>query len=854
MPNETNKTVTSSAISLSDGSILNANDLHINSTYAGENPSAINFGKALSYGLYINGSQGSTANQPTQVNLNNAEIIMTNTPDTTQGKFGLAPYLLSGIRVISDNEHKGHAVLKINGKLFINLTDRSNSASGDYMTGIYASGADSKVYLNDSDITIGRSGQYSSALKIGKDRSNGQDGGAIYSQGHMVLDTTAEDSAPTVRLIGNNAKLLADYATSNSQIKSANTAILFGNMDYWDHAEGSNHIVALNNAKITTTAKDKSLILVNAGVKNAKMTLQGQQSEATAGENGWLVEVENPNAWPLNPAHIASLTFSLDDHAVAKGLMNVSGDSTLDVNIQNGAIWQLYAKNDLNEQRTKVSQLNLFNGGVLDASKTINAQNAADYVIEVPVLNNKGGIINLASGNYHNKLTIDGNYFGDQGAKLKINTKWNAPGSINGADSNSDVLNITGQAWGQTQIQPIGADGKENIIDGNIQQAKTQLNTSPVVHVAHSSSTKAFIGEAKTNGAGMAQLTSAYNADGGQDYFWTLQAKNSDSELNQKKDIYAPAVAAYVTMPKVNLEQAYNTIGTQIEHTGQIDTNQQEHTWSRVFGQHLRQNGKTRLNSDTDIYGFQIGHAFLPWQDRNNWKNIVNVYMGYNHANSNFGDQYRAVNGIINNDKYTGKAKADMVNLGISNTFYSSGNSYFDILGQLSYIHNKYEARDDVHHNQNGWGVALSYEMGHELVLSQNKHWVLIPQTQLIYQYINLNHFNDGVRNINQHSQQGLRGRIGTRITYYPDQAKSDHSFYGLVDIWHDFLNSRRVNIGQDSIKENNARSWSEIGIGMKFPINKNGFIYSDARYQHQFGNSKREGWHGNIGFKYFWK
>lgn len=58
-----------------------------------------------------------------------------------------------------------------------------------------------------------------------------------------------------------------------------------------------------------------------------------------------------------------------------------------------------------------------------------------------------------------------------------MNTLWNSPGNANGANSKSDVIKIlrsgitnSGNATGVTGIIPVGIDGKENIIDGNIKK------------------------------------------------------------------------------------------------------------------------------------------------------------------------------------------------------------------------------------------------------------------------------------------------------------------------------------------------------------------------------------------------
>lgn len=182
---------------------------------------------------------------------------------------------------------------------------------------------------------------------------------------------------------------------------------------------------------------------MNAVVTGAKMNITGQDSLLKAASAGWLVEVEDPNKWSNNKA---ALTFTLDNNAKAQGVMNVSGTSTLNVNLDNGAVWELKSKTDLTEQRSTLTSLNLTNGAVLDAATNLTSSDSAQYFVKVPELKNDSGIISLINGKYQDVLTIEGNYQGSGTAQVKMNTLWNAPGTNDGTNSTSDILKIKGTA------------------------------------------------------------------------------------------------------------------------------------------------------------------------------------------------------------------------------------------------------------------------------------------------------------------------------------------------------------------------------------------------------------------------
>jgi outer membrane autotransporter protein len=447
-----------------------------------------------------------------------------------------------------------------------------------------------------------------------------------------------------------------------------------------------------------------------------------------------------------------------------------------------------------------------------------------------------------------------------------MNTLWNAPGDTEitvaegGADSESDVLHITGTAEGTTTVNPIASDGTNYVIDGSVQQLTNIINTLPVIIVDTTNAAGTFIGTAQTTGATEVQLTSRVAANGGREYYWTMAAM----------PIYNPSVPGYVETPRVDMELGYATLRTLHERRGENQTlawdecgdcglEAKGQAWARIFGNHLEQDGETRFGMDTDIYGIQAGYDFTVKRNDKDGHRLTGLYFAYGRANTDFSDKYRAVNGIISDDKYTGNGKTDAYSLGITNTYYKSNGTYIDLVGQASFLQNKYDSRSNVTANNNGFGLILSAEVGRPYAINDHTPgetgWLIEPQAQLIYQYLKLDKFSDGTRNIDQNSQSGLRGRIGFRIARN-SEAKNyqTNTFYGVANVWHDFLNPKEVNIGQDGLKETYASTWGEIGLGIQFPLAKELYLYSDARYERSFGGADRDGYRGTLGLKYTWK
>ena len=876
---------------------------NINVTLASEANSGLAVDSNAAYGIavgydYAGGNASDTASLTLH---DDANITVKNTENTVKSTKNFsgatAPFghQLSGVKVYRKNGAK--PVFNSEKKLTITVEDKTTAKIGDYLVGLYVSGDGAEANLKDSDITVKANGKFSAALKIGKpelpntEKPADYKGAVVNSTGKMVLDTTESKDSATVRLFGTKSRLIADSDTSSGEIKSGNSAVVFDTQDYTTKVSAffiSDNVsrnepnkdqeVRLNNTKITTTSDDASLIVADAKTENsfavtfagnkvaswfnngefvaenAKFTLKGKDSEAKAAENGWLAETK------VATTKGADLTFTLSDQAKAIGLMQQQskGDvySKLDVHVNNQAIWELKQKGT--EQRSTINALTL-DKGVLDASKNIpNGSTKTDYKVKLVkqdgtegTLTSNNGEITLANGSYEDKLTVEGNYTANNGV-LKVNTHWDSNDANNGK---SDLLEITGNAEGTTKVVSLKADGSENLVDGSIGSIASDLgkNSTAVVRVQGTSNLRNFTGMTRTTGAGELQLASK-QVGNATEYFWTVTSTNGDA-------IYVPG---YTLAPKLNLEAGYETVGTLHQRRGENQALSWEksqannQTWGRIIGKHLALDGKERLNLTANLSGFQLGHDFDVASTENGGKRLTGIYAGYTHANSKFYDEYRAENGVVLNDKYTGKAKTENFHAGVTHTRYAENGSYLDLVGQLSWVKNKYYALDS-HAKNHGFGVALSSEVGHPFALGKEKmnngdSWIIEPQAQLIYQYLGLSRFNDELRSVHQDKQHGLRGRVGARLAYNDLTAREKvRTLYFTANLWHDFRNTAGSNIGADNINEKFAKTWGEFGVGTQLATSANSHIYADVRYEHSLSGAKRQGYKGSVGIKYSW-
>lgn len=727
------------------------------------------------------------------------------------------------------------------------------------------------------------------------------DGGTISSDKANLLAITTNGKGNAINMRDGIVNLAANTTLTTNDtghgIKISNGTLnlnkqttIHANDGNGIHVEGGN-IIAAEDSQLDIIASEAKAIYLSDG------TLMLKDTNITKNNAGTAIELAGGTL-----SNLGKLTFEkADDKAALHSTVQLgqiatfNNSGSLDISKVNNieAIIQHDGTGTLQINNTKNGILASDSGNIFTntSTGTIVANNAG---ILSGKIETSDGIINLNNTGVwetteHSKLTnvtnsgtihfkhlpslvrntsefftidITGDYVGQNGV-VKMHTVWNAPSGESEANSESDVLNIAGTAKGITTIIPVSNDGTEKIIDGDVQEVEKLINTIPVVNVANSGAEVAFIGTAQTTGATEVQLAKR-TVDNHDEYFWTTQIKSDTGNvaaMNAKSNIaiYADAVAGYTLMPSVNFEQGFSSLANLRERRGDIyclncATDNNQNTWARIFGKHQKQDGKTRLNLNTNIYGLQIGHDFLVTPTGNNGLSLLGGYISYTRANTDFSDRYHARNAIVIGNKKTGKGESDSFSLGITNTYYSGTGTYIDLVGQLSYLRNKYNAQTGKNPStQDGWGVALSAETGHSIPLNDT-NWSIEPQAQLIYQMVKLNKFTDRVRHVDQNNQDTLRGRVSLMLSYNElDKEGQNTSVYAIGNIWHDFLNPDEVKIGRDKISEKFNKTWGEIGLGLNIPVTNQSELYSDIRYEHNFSGSKRQSFRGNIGLKINW-
>ena len=489
------------------------------------------------------------------------------------------------------------------------------------------------------------------------------------------------------------------------------------------------------------------------------------------------------------------------------------------------------SKVDITDGTLKVGRNNAFGDDSVTTEVNIGEKGTLalnNFNASVSTINNQG-TLDLTSDNADKKLTVRGDYSGN--GKLLVKTIWN------NANNSSDVLDIQGTATGNTVVSTL-----TGFIEGDVlRQANRDIYSADVVKVADTDHSGTFTGTAKTTNAGEAQLAKK----DANTYAWTLKA------LDQ--NIYIEPATAYIQMPRVNMELGYSVLDTLHQRRGEISQSPNSAVWARVSGKRLETEGRTRLDVDSSQYVAQVGYDFNRSEMQNGLpQSLSGVYFAYSRADSRFYDQYRAENGVVAADKYTGKGKTTAANIGVYHLYRAVNDAYVDTVAQFSYLTNKYNFVSNPEVRQHGWSGALSVEGGHSFALG-NSNWRIEPQTQLIYQRLKLQSFyHDADRRVEQGTDNNLRGRIGVRLSHSKDFQRNP-TVYFVANVWHDFMTAKSVLIGDKKYGENDARTWVEGGAGLNVPFG-NHAIHADLRLEHSLGSKgTRSGAKAVLGYSYAW-
>ncbi|HHL4082953.1 autotransporter outer membrane beta-barrel domain-containing protein [Burkholderia sola] len=322
---------------------------------------------------------------------------------------------------------------------------------------------------------------------------------------------------------------------------------------------------------------------------------------------------------------------------------------------------------------------------------------------------------------------------------------------------------------------------------------------------------------------------------------------------------YRPGVSGYAMTPLLNADYGFATLGKLHERVGDIynvekqQPGNRDGVWGRIGGQSLDANAG-RFSADERTFFAQFGKDWTVDQTPNGAGSThAGVTASIGVSNASFSDMARA--GSPNLSTSTGSVEMHAQSVGGYWTRYLSDGTYFDSVGQVTHYGNRYRDSYGNEASQNGFGVALSQEVGKPFAIGALPVAVE-PQAQLMYQYLKLNGFNDNVSAVSGTTTNALRGRVGVRI-FRPNLQSSAGGGaatpYFTADVLHDFLSPGQTVVGGTPFATHLGRTWYELGVGVTAGFGKSGELYANAKIARNIGGDYRRGIVGQVGYRYSW-
>jgi outer membrane autotransporter protein len=472
---------------------------------------------------------------------------------------------------------------------------------------------------------------------------------------------------------------------------------------------------------------------------------------------------------------------------------------------------------------------------------------------------NNAGIVNLASstGKGGNVLNVAGNYTGTNG-QVVLNTVLNE----GGAASQSDRLVVGGNVSGTTAIKVNQSGTGAATVGDGIQLVQVNgTSAANSFHLTGPIQAGAFQYMLFQGGATDANdwyLRSQLAQQTPPDTGGSTTAPPASEAAGTGPIAYRPAVAGYTVTPLFNADYGYAMLGRLHERVGDVaslDAAQPAHSngvWGRIGGQNVDADAGDRFSADERTFFAEFGKDWTLSHNANGGSTHAGATVSFGSTSATFADSARSLAGLPDG---TGSVETQAQSIGGYWTKYLPDGSYFDGVGQLTHYQNRYGDIFGDSGSQNGFGAGVSGEVGKPFALGSSGV-AIEPQAQLLYQYLHLNHFDDGISDISSNTTNGLRGRIGFRIfkaNLSNDSKTSTLTPYFTADVLHDFFSPGQTTVGGTSFDNELGKTWYDLGIGMTGSFGKSSEGYANLKYAHNFSGEYRRTVFAQVGYRYSW-
>lgn len=471
----------------------------------------------------------------------------------------------------------------------------------------------------------------------------------------------------------------------------------------------------------------------------------------------------------------------------------------------------------------------------------------------------------IARGNTHNLLTIEGNYHSD-GGEIVYNTLLGDDGSA------TDQLVVNGDTSGTGYIRVINAGG------GGAQT----LNGIKIIDVLGQSDGEFYKAQNHRIVAGAYEydVIRGSQADTNKNWYLTSSCVNGQGSCDvttpdpqvdkpavipeKPVEIFRPEAATY----SANLAMA-NTLFTHSLHdrlgepqyTDSLRGQTQHPTsmWLRIVGGHTRSRDSTgQMHTQTNRVVVHGGGEIANWSSDGLDRGHLGLMFGYGQADSNSDSRITG---------YSTRGKVDGYSAGVYGTWYSNNidktGLYVDSWAQYNWFNNEIQGQYIGTEKYNSDGVVLSLESGYTFQImdnqAENKKAFIQPQAQVVWMNVSADDHTEGnnaqamTTTVSGRGDGNIMTRLGVRAYlqgYHPIDEGKDRIFQPFIETnWIHNTKAFGANLNGVKVEQKGTRDLGELKLGVEGQLTKQFSVWSNV--SQRLGGDGYSDTAGLVGMKY---
>ncbi len=330
---------------------------------------------------------------------------------------------------------------------------------------------------------------------------------------------------------------------------------------------------------------------------------------------------------------------------------------------------------------------------------------------------------------------------------------------------------------------------------------------------------------------------------------------NPTPNYRDEVSLYTAIAPLALLYSRAVLDTLHERVGEETHLRGRSelqDDNGPNGSWMRIIALDGERDGARHgiygdgPNYNYDFLGLQIGLDLYNRQHSNDHRDIAGAYFAAGVGNAE-PDHFNG--NAAGSDHLSGTSLAGYW------THFGPSDWYLDGILQATYYRISAEPdRDLPSMKTNGWGIASSLEGGYPFQLSGQ--WVIEPQAQLVYQWIDLDDSHDLAADVRFEEVESLASRLGVRVAKtWSDNTAPQRMFtaWGRLSAWYEALGEPETRFSSNSgyipFQSDLSGGWSEAKLGVTGELRRNLFLYGSVGYEQSF-DGDREQWDGKIGMR----